>query len=131
MKKIVAIILCVLIVLGLCGRTKVDSKNLNPMTKITVIVDDETGVEYVVYAGFNRGGICPRYNADGTLRVRGENMIALDVENYCHSCPDFEAKCQKVYSDGDVCMTIVECESKHKCKRLKQYIEQQIRKDNK
>lgn len=72
MKKFIAIILCVLIVCGLCGWTKVDSKNLNSMTNITVIVDDETGVEYIVFGGYNRGGICPRYNADGTLRVSEE-----------------------------------------------------------
>lgn len=72
MKKIIAIILCVLIVLGLCGWAKVDSKDLNTFMNITVIVDDETGVEYIVFSGHNRGGICPRYNTDGTLRVREE-----------------------------------------------------------
>ena len=72
MKKIIAIILCVLLVCGLCGWTKVESKNLNAMTNITVIVDDETGVEYIVFSGYNRGGICPRYNTDGTMRVREE-----------------------------------------------------------
>ena len=72
MKKIVAIILCVLLVCGLCGWKKIDSENMDVFTNIGIIVDEETGVEYVVYNGYNRGGICPRYNADGTLRVRGE-----------------------------------------------------------
>ena len=72
MKKIVAIILCVLLVCGLCGWKKIDSEDMNVFANISVIVDEETGVEYVVFNGYNRGGICPRYNADGTLRVRGE-----------------------------------------------------------
>lgn len=72
MKKIVAIILCVLLVCGLCGWKKIDSEDMNVFANISVIVDEETGVEYVVYNGYNRGGICPRYNADGTLRVREE-----------------------------------------------------------
>jgi len=29
--------------------------------------DPETGVNYVIYSGTRKGGICPRYNADGTL----------------------------------------------------------------
>ena len=29
--------------------------------------DPETGVNYVIYSGLREGGICPRYNADGTL----------------------------------------------------------------
>lgn len=72
MKKIIAVILCVLIVCVLCGWTNVDSKTLDAGTNITVIVDDETGVEYIVFKGFKRGGICPRYNADGTLMIREE-----------------------------------------------------------
>lgn len=51
---------------------KIDSEDMNVSANISVIVDEETGVEYVVYNGYNRGGICPRYNADGTLRVREE-----------------------------------------------------------
>ena len=72
MKKIVAIILCVLLVCGLCGWKKIDSEDMNVFVNISVIVDEETGVEYIVFGGYNRGGICPRYNADGTLRVREE-----------------------------------------------------------
>jgi hypothetical protein len=33
---------------------------------IDIWVDEETGVQYVVYAGFKQGGITPRLNADGT-----------------------------------------------------------------
>lgn len=72
MKKIIAIILCILLIFGLCGWSKVDSQNISSMENITVMVDDETGVEYIIFSGYKRGGICPRYNADGTLRVRKE-----------------------------------------------------------
>lgn len=34
-----------------------------------VYVDQATGVNYIIYASSNRGGICPRYNADGSLYV--------------------------------------------------------------
>ena len=72
MKKIIAIILCVLLVCGLCGWKKIDSEDMDVFSNIIVIVDEETGVEYIVFSGYNRGGICPRYNANGTLRVREE-----------------------------------------------------------
>ena len=52
-----------------------DNKNItiNPNEYPEVILNfEETGVEYIVFSGYNRGGICPRYNADGTLRVREE-----------------------------------------------------------
>ena len=39
------------------------------MNAIYIYVDEETGVEYIVYNGYQKGGICPRYNADGSLRV--------------------------------------------------------------
>lgn len=35
-----------------------------------IFVDPETGVNYIVYEGYTgRGGITPRYNADGSLYV--------------------------------------------------------------
>lgn len=36
---------------------------------IDFYVDPETGVEYVVYEDGYKGGICPRYNQDGTLYI--------------------------------------------------------------
>lgn len=35
-------------------------------------VDEYTGVEYLVYDGYQGGGVCPRYNADGTLKINEE-----------------------------------------------------------
>lgn len=31
--------------------------------------DSETGVHYFVFRAYYKGGMCPRYNADGTLYV--------------------------------------------------------------
>lgn len=36
---------------------------------VWIYVDESTGVEYLVYDGGYDGGICPRYNADGTLKI--------------------------------------------------------------
>ena len=35
-------------------------------------VDEYTGVEYLIYDGCYNGGMCPRYNADGTLKINEE-----------------------------------------------------------
>ena len=59
-------------------------------------------------------------------------MIKLDVENYCHNCPDFEAEVSKnaMYYDGSpetfFCIgdTIVRCENRHLCERLKKRLEE-------
>lgn len=39
---------------------------------LEVYTDTETGVEYVVYTDYQRGGICPLYNPDGTLHTDGD-----------------------------------------------------------
>lgn len=69
MKKIIAAIITGLIILSLCGWKKIETDPVDPLRAISIYVDEETGVEYIVYDGYNRGGICPRYNADGSLRV--------------------------------------------------------------
>ena len=40
-----------------------DHKSINTY----YVQDPETGVYYVIYSSAYQGGICPRYNADGTL----------------------------------------------------------------
>lgn len=39
---------------------------------VNVLVDKETGVEYIFYDGGYNGGLSPRYNADGTLKINEE-----------------------------------------------------------
>lgn len=36
----------------------------------SIIRDKETGVNYIVFKGYRKAGICPRFNADGTLYVK-------------------------------------------------------------
>lgn len=63
MRKILAIgLLTVALMLGGCES---ESGSLF----IGYYVDPETGVNYVEYANTRGGGICPRYNADGSLYV--------------------------------------------------------------
>lgn len=39
---------------------------------VTVFVDEATNVEYVVVYMSQGVGVCPRYNADGTLMIHKE-----------------------------------------------------------
>ena len=73
MKRIIiAIIISVLFILGLCGWKKVGHENLNMSTAVKIYEDEETGVEYIVFHVGYGTGVCPRYNADGTLYVHGK-----------------------------------------------------------
>lgn len=78
-KKIIAIMCCVVFVLGLAGCT--NAKDEDEDSEIQILteyrsmnvytyVDKETGVNYLIYDGAYAGGICPRYNADGSLYIR-------------------------------------------------------------
>ncbi len=40
-----------------------------PETSVRVYVDLDNGVNYLIYDGLYGTGMCPRYNADGTLYV--------------------------------------------------------------
>lgn len=74
-------------VLLLCGCTKGPDRSIYPTPDITVdkyesrefryVVDERTGVVYIVmYAGY-KGGITVAYNADGTVMKR---------EDLCRGC---------------------------------------------
>ena len=36
---------------------------------VSVYVDEETGVNYLIFSGRRKGNITPRYNADGSLYI--------------------------------------------------------------
>lgn len=73
MKRIIiAIIISILLVLGLCGWKKVDYENLSIAMSVKTYEDEETGVEYIVFHTNYGVGVCPRYNADGTMYVHGK-----------------------------------------------------------
>ena len=67
-KKITLVVITILITIMLCGFS---SHKLYGYTRddFCYIVDEETGVNYVVLYDIHGGGICPRYNKDGSLYV--------------------------------------------------------------
>lgn len=59
--------------------------------------------------------------------------IKLEVEEYCHGCPDFEADVtgpERISHNGvDLMMTdtIVRCEYRNRCRAIKRYLENRIK----
>lgn len=51
--------------------TEIEMKKNGAMTQdaFTIWTDPETGVEYIVYNNFYKGGITPRLNEDGTIKI--------------------------------------------------------------
>lgn len=81
-KKIVAIMLlmvvgCTTVGCGVkseseTGRTKIYNFTLldgDTMRQIYDWVDPDTGVHYLIVDDYRGDGLCPRYNADGTLMI--------------------------------------------------------------
>lgn len=38
-------------------------------TRIKIFIDEKTGVNYLIYDSYKKGGITPRFNPDGSLYV--------------------------------------------------------------
>lgn len=50
--------------------SKIESlEKIDPNDNIKIYVDEETGVNYLIYDSYGRSGITPRFNADGSLYV--------------------------------------------------------------
>lgn len=71
-KYIIVITASILLILVLCGWKKVDHESLNIAMAAITYEDEETGVEYIVFHTGYGVGVCPRYNADGTLYTSGK-----------------------------------------------------------
>ena len=83
MKKLLAIILTMAMALCAAGCSGTEEEtcqaekqpfsrttyDMQSTTYVSVIVDKETGVNYVFYKSGYGGGLSPRYNADGTLYI--------------------------------------------------------------
>ena len=61
-------------------------------------------------------------------------MIRLDVEEYCHSCLDFNpdvTRAVKQLADWsyeyELTDTIIQCEHRKRCKAIKEYLERQMK----
>ena len=81
MKKIILVLAAVLLVCASAGCIAVEEEEVLPDVyihhdqshhHIYIYIDEHTGVEYLIYDGYESGGICPRYNADGTLKINEE-----------------------------------------------------------
>lgn len=78
MKKIISLILVIAIMLlvACAGTTEADTQTEYIQEyegKYQILVDKETGVNYIVYNSHYKGGITVRLNADGTPYVSGVN----------------------------------------------------------
>lgn len=80
MKKLIVVAIALVLIFCLvgCELTNLDNSSVPTDTKtdvrdIRIWTDEETGVQYIIYADTYRslGGITPRLNADGTLYTEG------------------------------------------------------------
>ena len=59
-------------------------------------------------------------------------MIKLQIEKYCHDCPEFEAQVDKAYFlhliDPEI-HTVVTCRHRGKCECIRKYVEREERKE--
>lgn len=83
MKKILLLIIIIILLTG-CGTESINKKHetndtyyIQDSLNFDFYVDKETCVEYIIFNGGYRGGITPRLNADGTLKL---NKICLKDE---------------------------------------------------
>lgn len=67
-KLLLVVVFIIFVVCGCRAATVTESGSIF----VTFYTDPETGVEYVIYREDQAGGICPRYNADGSLYVEGD-----------------------------------------------------------
>lgn len=75
MKKMLSLIILTLFLTG-CGAepiSKTETKNstyyIQDSMNFDFYIDKETCVEYIIFSGRYKGGITPRLNTDGTLKL--------------------------------------------------------------
>lgn len=66
---LLTVLMCIASVLVGCARSR---EGESGDFWIQFYIDPETKVEYVVYVNGYGGGICPRYNPDGSLYIKEE-----------------------------------------------------------
>lgn len=74
MKKVICFVLIVLMICCLCSCSVEENSNqstntLPPSTNVYIWIDEETGVQYIIYEGYKQGGIYPRLNIEGSLHT--------------------------------------------------------------
>lgn len=55
-------------------------------------------------------------------------MIEIDVAEYCHECPAFEAETTKCYADNKLAKTIVSCVHWRKCREIYKSVKERLEK---
>lgn len=77
MKRIIILAIITTILLTGCAATNADTGTETPIFKTLyrdgdyrIICDTESGVHYVVYSDYKKGGITPRLDADGNVVVQ-------------------------------------------------------------
>lgn len=83
MKKFLLLVIIIILLTG-CGAESINKKHetndtyyIQDSLNFYFYVDKETCVEYIIFNGGYHGGITPRLNADGTLKL---NKICLKDE---------------------------------------------------
>lgn len=57
-------------------------------------------------------------------------MISLDIQEYCHNCPDFEPEKVVIKSFAEI-FTFIQCENKGRCMAIAERIREELaRKEN-
>ena len=80
MKKKIALIVSVALLAFACGCCKIENDTATRLTEggnyeVADYIDPETGVHYLLLHWTYGSGICPRYNADGSLMVEDNKCV--------------------------------------------------------
>jgi hypothetical protein len=75
-KKIIIALSVIALCFGLIGcsddTTEENTVSIMNNAYISIWIDEETGVQYVIFNGYYKGGITPRLNADGSFHIENE-----------------------------------------------------------
>lgn len=60
-------------------------------------------------------------------------MIKLDIDEYCHNCPEFESDVKKDvihcrnldFNKASIVNTIITCEHRERCRAIKKFLEEE------
>lgn len=57
-------------------------------------------------------------------------MIKLNVEEYCHNCPNFEPVTNQLFADNKYQVTVIICRDKFRCDSIKSYLKESETREN-
>ena len=56
-------------------------------------------------------------------------MIELNVAEYCHECPEFDAEVTRVYADNKVVRMVVSCAHWRMCREIHRTVKERLEKE--